>query len=255
MRFTFTLIIIASHLFFLAARACNSDRAMACLEEIRTNRDCEAFGSDSSNKGAGCSCGRFVLFCLQVEAGCCQDSTYKGNCDSAQQIIDDNCAAPCFHRDTLITYQGRTLRRDEIHQHPECTVPHTVWAKGVRVTARCDDNTPHVLRVTQGHLVYSNVGLVAASALKQGHHVYADLDQRSVCTVVSVEREEQSQPYFGLNCLTSHVLADGLKTSTFETVHTLPALWMHVVGRLAGIERASYLGDCLASWAHRVGLV
>ncbi len=49
--------------------------------------------------------------------------------------------------------------------------------------------------------------------------------------------------YFGLNCLHSEVLANGIKTSTFGKYHAIPAWWMRVVGGALGPKRASSLGD------------
>lgn len=56
--------------------------------------------------------------------------------------------------------------------------------------------------------------------------------------------------FFGLNCLRSVVLAEGIKTSTFGSLHTIPSLWMSYVGHVFGVEKASRWGDAVASFVH-----
>jgi hypothetical protein len=66
---------------------------------------------------------------------------------------------------------------------------------------------------------------------------FHDVAQSRPCQVVRVEKEKEVQEYFGLNCLNSVVLADGVKTSTFGKLHTLPAVWFSWMGRVAGKMR------------------
>ena len=73
--------------------------------------------------------------------------------------------------------------------------------------------------------------------------------------MISVTKEASPQRYFGLNCLKSQVLASGIKCSTFEKLHTLPAMWMQVMGRILGIKRASALGDRVAELVQRMNLI
>jgi len=90
---------------------------------------------------------------------------------------------------------------------------------------------------------------VPAGAVRVGDVVFGDEAQRVPCKVTRVTSEKQ-QSYFGLNCLHSVVLADGIKTSTFGSLHTLPSLWMKWVGFVAGIERASRWGDRIVNFVH-----
>jgi len=158
----------------------------------------------------------------------------------------------CFHKDTVVTYEGREMGKSELEQHSDCRIPHVVRSRGVVVHTTCADKP---LRLTADHLVFTAKGTRAASALVAGDVVYGDLEQQRPCTVKSVERESTEQEYFGLNCLRSAVLADKVKTSTFGNMHTLPSLWMSYVGRIFGIARASAWGDVLANWAHRANLL
>jgi len=171
------------------------------------------------------------------------------------QAQSEPCVVPsgvCFHEDTHIEYNGKSHSMDEFKAHSDCTIPHVVSAVGVQVATTCSDKP---LRLTKSHLVYSNKGLVHASLLAKGDVVYSNLEQTSECTVKSVTEETKPQKYFGLNCLKSVVVADNVKTSTFGDYHVVPALWMKVVGSVAGIERASRWGVALADTAQNLGLL
>lgn len=120
----------------------------------------------------------------------------------------------------------------------------------------CGDGAEKILRLTDGHLVYTPRGLQPAGSLKPGEDtVYADLQETNKCKVVSVTKEAEQHNYFGLNCLNSQVLASGLKASTFEKLHAVPAFWMQVMGRILGIKRASALGDYVAELVQKMNLV
>lgn len=155
----------------------------------------------------------------------------------------------CFHKDTVITYNGKEFTLEELRSSQECSIPHLVRATGVLVTAKCS-NKERTLRLTDGHLVYTQRGLVPARDLKPGHDtVFADIEEKVKCEIARVTKEGQSNDYFGLNCLNSQVLAGGLKASTFERLHALPALWMHLAGHVFGIKRASHFGNFIAEVA------
>lgn len=157
----------------------------------------------------------------------------------------------CFHEDSEITYKGVAHTLASIRSEPECHVPHEVFAKGVSIATTCSDKP---LRLTDTHLVYSGRGLVKAAELKKGDTLFKDLAEKDQCKVVSVTKEAETQKYFGLNCISSQVTANGAKTSTFGDLHTLPAMWMASVGRLFGIERASVWGDAISVKAHHYGI-
>ena len=63
------------------------------------------------------------------------------------------------------------------------------------------------------------------------------------------------QTYFGLNCLESIVLANGIKTSTFGRFHAVPATWMSWAGRALGADRASRYGDAIAEFLVKIKLL
>lgn len=161
----------------------------------------------------------------------------------------------CFHKDTIITYGGMSYTFAEIQAHPSCSIPHIVQAQGVVVTARCA-NLTRILRVTEEHLVYTQRGLEAAGYLIPGTDtLYADLAESFTCMVVNLTQETHEHEYFGLNCISSQVLASGLKSSTFEKLHSVPALWMQVAGYILGIEQASKVGDYIAELAKNMNLI
>lgn len=60
--------------------------------------------------------------------------------------------------------------------------------------------------------------------------------------------------YFGLNCVDSDVLSNGLKVSTFGVNHAVPAAWMHWASKVVGIEAASRVGDKFVQLLHGFGL-
>ncbi len=174
-------------------------------------------------------------------------------CPTRTITSSDLSCGVCFHKDTQISYNGRVhSMKDFQNGHAECRVPHVVKSQGVIVHSSCATKP---LRLTNDHLVFSSRGMVAASELKQGDVMYKDLVQSQACQVLRVEQEKDVQDYFGLNCLNSVVLADGVKTSTFGKLHTLPAVWFSWIGRIAGIERASRWGDALADLAYRYKLL
>jgi hypothetical protein len=155
----------------------------------------------------------------------------------------------------LITYASKEHTFDQIRVHPECSIPHVVNTYGVIVNAKCA-TSEKTLRLTDGHLVYTQRGLQAAGDLKPGQDtVYADIAETTQCQVVSVTKETKQHDYFGLNCLNSQVLASGLKSSTFEKLHSVPAFWMQVMGRVLGIKRASQLGDYIAELVQKMNLI
>jgi len=164
------------------------------------------------------------------------------------------CTGYCFHESTEIEQGKKKMTLDALlaKQHAdECVVPHTMQASGVSIATSCSD-TP--LRLTNDHLVYSSKGLVTAVSLKEGDLLYKDMEQKQLCTVRSVTGET-NQRYFGLNCRTSDVLANGIKTSTFGDQHAIPAAWMKYVTKVLSVEQASRLGDSLVSALRFFGLI
>src|SRR3990167_1565192 len=100
----------------------------------------------------------------------------------------------------------------QLENHPECAIPHVVSTKhGLIITAQCGGGaaaaTTKTLRLTAGHLVYTQRGLQAAQDLTTSDIVFSDLEEQHKCNVVSVAHERTTQQYFGLNCHNSQVLA------------------------------------------------
>ena len=222
--------------------------------------------SSSSTTSPSCtSCATGGDCSQECTASCGSAGVSSFTCNKVGNIIQQACICnsasssnPCFHEDTVIEYQGKRLSLKHLQDgaHRDCVVPHIVSSQGVVIEAKCG-SSKKTLRLTSGHIVFTQRGLVAASELTKHDTLFSDLDQTlaSECQVVSVNQEPKPERYFGLNCLQSEVLANGLKTSTFEKLHTLPSVWMRVVGRVFGIHSASALGDRIATAAHRVGLI
>lgn len=120
-----------------------------------------------------------------------------------------------------------------------CVIPHVLRTKGLIIRHECS-NEP--LRLTNSHLVYTKSGRLEARHLMPGNTVFGDLDQRKLCRVLSVSSEDSEQTYFGLNCLRSDVVTNGVKTSVFGNYHAFPALYMKAMGSLFGVGNASNVG-------------
>jgi sugar lactone lactonase YvrE len=162
----------------------------------------------------------------------------------------------CFHESTIITYKGREFTLHQFQNgHSECRIPHVVTSDGYRISLICSNrNIPRLLRLTGDHLVYTPRGLIQASDIKLEESLYLDILQTITCHVSDI-KHESNQNYFGLNCLDSTVLANGIKVSTFGINHKIPALWMHVMGNLFGVEKASIWGDKIVTQLKRYSII
>jgi hypothetical protein len=160
----------------------------------------------------------------------------------------------------VITYKGANFKLSELKkEHPECVVPHVVSTNGVRV----ETTDGHIVRLTGDHLVYTSTGLVQASHLKPGQLLFTTLpdnkkadnnNDKQTTRVVRVT-PEQDQRYFGLNCLDSVVLANGIRVSTFGKYHLIPTMWMRFAGQIVGVRRASAIGDTFAQLLAKLNLL
>lgn len=113
-----------------------------------------------------------------------------------------------------------------------------------------------VLRLTSDHLVFTERGLVKAGTLLVGDVVFTSVDDDHATTKVkSVKPSTSVETYFGLNCRESVVLADGIRTSTFGLYHTIPSWWMWATSKFMGVEKASKIGDKIATWWKLLGLI
>jgi len=228
-----------------------------------TSSQCDDFSS-YCNDGYSCTAGDTTAECYysgyadddytcsDLEDACASEcsSTYGCNyyyfdCEG----FDDGSSNDCFHESTMITYKGKSYSLADLQagKEPECRIPHTPNSRGVVVSAKCGDQT-HKLRVTDTHLVATSKGFQLAYSLQSGDVVFNDIDGKSLCTVTSVSKEPKVERYFGLNCLSSEVLADGIKSSTFGDFHTLPSWYMSYAGSLVGVDTASYVGAYIAEW-------
>lgn len=184
--------------------------------------------------------------CNTDDASDCNDMCVAANCGFySWSCKEDSDVNVCFHEDTLITYKGKDYTLQHfLDGHDECKVPHTPKSRGVVIQTSCNKT----LRLTDTHLVATSTGFQTAVSVKQGDILFGDFEGTVECTVESNEKEKDVQRYFGLNCLQSEVLANGLKTSTFGDFHTLPSWYMYYAGKVVGAETASVFGDYIAEW-------
>jgi hypothetical protein len=149
-----------------------------------------------------------------------------------------------FHEDTLINYKGKeyTLAELQAGAEPECHVPHVPTARGVTIATTCGRN----VTTTETHLMVTPKGHQLAHTLNVGDELFGDFTGEQKCLVTAVTRTNSNARFFGLNCVHSEVLANGLRASTFGDFHTLPAWYMYYAGLLLGPDAASRLGDNIA---------
>lgn len=178
-------------------------------------------------------------------------TSFQAYCHDTDSGSDD----VCFHTSSLISYKDKVYTYAELMSgaEPECTVPHSPTSRGVVIAASCFDETTSqltskTLRVTDTHLVATSNGFQLAFSLKPGDVLFAGYTDTHRCTVLSVRKEQSPQPYFGLNCIHSEVLADGIRVSTFGDFHTLPSWYMTYIGALVGPESASLIGEYISDF-------
>jgi hypothetical protein len=171
----------------------------------------------------------------------CEDSQcYSATCGISEEV--------CFHESSKITYKGKEYSFQQLLNgaEEECIVPHTPKAVGIKIATSCGKH----IRVTDTHLVMTADGFQHAKSLKEGDVLHGDYEGGEECHVLSVEKEATQQQYFGLNCLHSEVLANGIHTSTFGDIHVVPAAYMRYAGSILGIHTASRIGTYFSSLYH-----
>lgn len=171
---------------------------------------------------------------------CDKSQCYQANCGISDQV--------CFHHSSIITYKGKDYTLEQLSQgmEPECVVPHVPTATGVKFITACG----HSVQVTDTHLVATENGFTFAHMLKEGMSVHIDPEGKTSCVVESVERSLTPEQYFGLNCLHSEVLVNGVRASTFGDLHLVPAIYMKLVGQVVGVQAASIAGAYFANVYH-----
>lgn len=246
------MLLLALFVSISVAQTCSTTSATTCVNTATT-----CVTNAGSTVSALCTCYSAYISCIDA-AGCCTVAGFDNLCTTAKNYISQNCASSsgsCFHTDTVITYEGKNKVLAELENSADCAVPHRVLATGTTITARCGTETK-VLRLTSNHLVYTQRGLQPAGELLVGKdEVYADIKETQACTLVKVEKDTHQQEFFGLNCYSSSVLASGIKTSTFEKLHSVPAFWMQIVGKVLGIKRASSIGDHIEKILSKLNLI
>jgi hypothetical protein len=151
----------------------------------------------------------------------------------------------CFALGTKITYKSKEYWLDELRENSECVIPHIIETRGVCIMAY---GHPHVPCLTLDHLVRTPDGYVKARYLTKNDIIFLKDDKTTKITQL---RPVEKMKFFGLNCLESTVLADGIQTSTFGHFHYIPSIWMALVGKISSIETASSLGDNIVSMFHK----
>lgn len=230
---------------------------------VQTPGTCTGPGRTCSGSPPSCApgCGTQVSGGYTYCAGTvrCASLTSQAVCQSYSSICSWSTGATCFHETTVISYAGKNFTLPKFLEEekktgvkPVCVVPHIVNSDGVKITTNCENIKP--LRLTSDHLVFTQDGLKSADALKVGDFLFQDLKETAPCEVSKIEFE-QGETYFGLNCEESVVLANGIKASTFGTLHSIPATWMKYVSKIVGLQRASALGDVIASVVSYFGLI
>lgn len=219
-----------------------------------TNR-CVNFGGGvgslitSASTRVNCSGSSIIVENFSTEdcSGAANQLSTTVGCQSGQSFYSCPASSVCFHKDTVITYKENLFRLSDLQNHADCHIPHTrVSSAGVKI----ETSDGQILRLTSDHLVFTRLGLKAASFIELGDTLFRNLDDTSE-TVVTRISLEANEVYFGLNCRESVVLANGIKTSTFGQFHTIPATWMKIVSFFLGPKHASEIGDSVVNWLVR----
>lgn len=175
-------------------------------------------------------------------------SSFQAYCHGSDNG-DDNI---CFHTSSTVTYKGKMYSYSELEagNEPECSVPHTPRSRGLVIISEClESNYTKVnktLRVTDTHLVATTKGFQLAYSLKAGDILFGGYADSDTCVVLTVEKEDKFETYFGLNCIHSEILVNGIRVSTFGDFHTLPSWYMAYVGVMMGPSSASAVGEFIS---------
>ena len=194
---------------------------------------CDGTSPDQTNT-------KFAVRCTNFNSGESEDSTE--GCFLAS-------GGECFHSDSELEIRGRkvNLANLQANEVDQCVVPHIVESRGWTVVHSCSSKP---LRLTAKHLVFvKGRGLIFAEQISPQDTLFGDLVDKKECSVTAVSQDAANSKFFGLNCQhDSVVLANGVKTSIFGNLHTIPALYMKYGSYILGVERASRLGDFIAKW-------
>lgn len=194
--------------------------------------------------------------------------TYKGqhfNVDEFRLLLPDGGSYGGSTNKTTASVGGVSAERQKLAS--ECVIPHVTAGPGRAIGVTCGlANAGHArrsnIRVTDEHLIavkrprdnryrwpslfQGSYSFVPARAVAPGDVVFGDLahSDASACVVDSNSIDEAGEGgadnvFFGLNCLSSDILVNGVHASTFGGFHLLPALYMQVAGALVGAEAAS----------------
>jgi hypothetical protein len=161
------------------------------VETITASANCSAFFCN----GGSCAWSRMCTaggVSLPLSPYCSGLSAGTSSCpQSTSTCCPSTAAAPCFHKDTVITYgKAEFSGLAEISSLADCSVPHVVRSVGVIVKAQCSSKE-HNLRLTAGHLIFTQRGLQAAIDLKPGvDTIYADLEETAKCTVAQRDQRD-----------------------------------------------------------------
>lgn len=190
----------------------------------------------------GCQdCGGVAYCCCSGYNVCCSDGqSYCASSCSFTSATDDDDS--CFSVDSIITYGGNAYSFEQLKNGAvaECVIPHVVPARGIVIETSCG-----VLDVTPTHLLWDGTSYKTALDFYLGDHLYNGSDEN--CIITSIQYKSEASEYFGLNCLDSDVLVNGMKASTFGNYHFVPATYMKYVGSFVGIQTASKVGETFAS--------
>lgn len=257
LRYLATACIVGAACLFSGADAgtcdCSTCEDLVC-SEIEGDTTLADFGTVSGcadSTVADPTAGAFTLTNNKDGNDVGVDAICKGICDLASCATHKGTTGggggggnDCFHEDTLINYKGKeyTLAELQAGAEPECHVPHVPTARGVTIATTCGRN----VTTTETHLMVTPKGHQLAHTLNVGDELFGDFTGEQKCLVTAVTRTNSNARFFGLNCVHSEVLANGLRASTFGDFHTLPAWYMYYAGLLLGPDAASRLGDNIA---------
>ncbi len=226
------------------------------IDCLSTAQTCGGCSSKPATRGGACITGNptssFTVASYKLVCPVLSSTTTTPSQTSSTTTPASNT---CFHESTQITYKDKPYKMQDFINAKiepiasECYIPHQVRTIGVKVSILCNLNSYHVLRLTKEHLVFTSEGLKPAKSLIKGDIVFNDIITHTgyKCHVIETTDDLHLSNYFGLNCIESIVLANGIKTSTFGHYHHFPSFWMTYVSKIIGIKYASIIGDFIVS--------
>jgi hypothetical protein len=186
-----------------------------------------------------------IVRMLVTDTGNRRGVGYDNNPGQGPTIPSGNQSSVCFHHTSIIN--GNTYEELLNGTNKKCVVVHEVRSNGIEIHFE-QSVKPVSIILTPDHLVWiQNRGFTPSGLVIVGDIAFFGSENTRV-VVTKITIRDEIDTYFGLNCLDSTVYVNGIVTSTFGKYHFIPSIWMSVVGKTFGVEKASKWGDNIVNF-------